>query len=97
MCMEWKGNVVIDDYIDVVKSPRKSWEFRKEQFEAGKEEGLAEWQCNPYYCAGRVLVPALLDAIACHSFLGKVYKASQQQHICEMLMVFLLLPVSICW
>lgn len=67
-----KGNVVVDDYIDVVKSPRKSWEFRKEQFKAGREEGLAEWQCNPYYCAGRVLVPALLDTIACHSFLGKV-------------------------
>ena len=31
-------------------------------------KGLAEWQANPYYVAGRVTVPALHDTFACSCF-----------------------------
>jgi hypothetical protein len=31
-------------------------------------DGLTEWQANPYYCSGRVTVPALLDIFACQAF-----------------------------
>jgi hypothetical protein len=31
-------------------------------------EGLTEWQANPYYCSGRVTVPALLDIFSCQAF-----------------------------
>lgn len=64
---------MVDDYLDQEKVPRRSWEIRKEQSKAARKEGLAEWQANPYYCAGRVLVPALLDTLACHSFFSKVW------------------------
>ena len=47
--------------------PRKSWQARKRQEAAAAAEGLAAWQANPYYCAGRVTVPAALDALACHA------------------------------
>ena len=47
--------------------PRKSWQARKRQEAAAAAEGLAAWQANPYYTAGRVTVPAALDALACHA------------------------------
>ena len=47
--------------------PRNSWQARKRQEAAASAEGLAAWQANPYYCAGRVTVPAALDALACHA------------------------------
>ncbi|CAD7696797.1 unnamed protein product [Ostreobium quekettii] len=53
------------------KEPRRSWQLRHQQNVAAMEEGLAEWQANPYYCSGRVLVPALLDTFACHSFFNR--------------------------
>eukprot|EP00884_Botryococcus_braunii_P010003 jgi/Botrbrau1/19003/Bobra.0100s0037.1 len=51
--------------------PRKSWLMRKRQEMAAVREGLSEWQANPYYCAGRVTVPAVMDTFACHSFFNK--------------------------
>ncbi|WIA32340.1 hypothetical protein OEZ86_003176 [Tetradesmus obliquus] len=36
--------------------------------EAGRAEGLTEWQLNSYYAAGRVMVPALLDTFTCQGF-----------------------------
>ena len=39
--------------------PRKSWLMRKRQEKAAMKEGLAEWQANPYFCAGRVTVRKL--------------------------------------
>ena len=36
--------------------PRKSWQARKRQEAAATREGIAQWQSNPYYCAGRVTV-----------------------------------------
>jgi hypothetical protein len=50
--------------------PRASWQARRAQEDAAMAEGLAAWQANPYVCAGRVLVPAIMDTFACHSFLG---------------------------
>ncbi len=44
------------------KRPRKSWEMRRRQERAAIKEGLAEWQANPYFCAGRVTVPAIMCA-----------------------------------
>lgn len=41
--------------------PRTSWRHRKQVEVDGRSEGLPEWQLNAYYCAGRVVVPALLD------------------------------------
>ena len=35
------------------------------------QEGLAEWQANPYYCAGRVTVPALINTFACQCFFNR--------------------------
>ena len=55
---------------DVQGEPRKSWLMRRRQERAAIAEGLAEWQANPYYCAGRVTVPALMDTFACHCFLN---------------------------
>ena len=51
--------------------PRKSWQMRKRQEKAAIKEGLAEWQANPYYCAGRVTVPALMDTFACQCFFNR--------------------------
>ena len=51
--------------------PRKSWQMRKRQERAAIKEGLAEWQANPYYCAGRVTVPALMDTFACQCFFNR--------------------------
>ncbi|KAK9826205.1 hypothetical protein WJX81_007538 [Elliptochloris bilobata] len=49
--------------------PRKSWQMRKRQERAAIKEGLAEWQANPYFCAGRVTVPAVMDTFASTTFL----------------------------
>ncbi|KAK9831914.1 hypothetical protein WJX84_009658 [Apatococcus fuscideae] len=51
--------------------PRKSWLMRKRQETAAIKEGLAEWQANPYFCAGRVTVPALMDTFACQCFFNR--------------------------
>lgn len=58
-----------------VLGPRKSWLMRKRQEMAAVREGLSEWQANPYYCAGRVTVPALMDTFACHCFFNKCARA----------------------
>ncbi|BDA48910.1 probable potassium channel subfamily T member 2 at N-terminal half [Coccomyxa sp. Obi] len=50
------------------KEPRKSWQMRKRQERAALKEGLAEWQANPYYCAGRVTVPAIIDTLSASFF-----------------------------
>ena len=52
--------------------PRRSWLSRKVQEAAVEAEGLMGWQANPYYAAGRVVVPALLDTVACQAFIKKV-------------------------
>lgn len=51
--------------------PRKSFLNRKRQERAAIREGLAEWQANPYFCSGRVTVPALADTFACQSFFNR--------------------------
>lgn len=50
------------------QEPRKSWQMRKRQERAALKEGLAEWQANPYYCAGRVTVPAIIDTLSASFF-----------------------------
>ncbi|KAF8071241.1 Kcnt2 [Scenedesmus sp. PABB004] len=50
------------------RQPRSSWRHRKEIEDAGRAEGLTEWQLNSYYAAGRVMVPALLDTFTCQGF-----------------------------
>jgi hypothetical protein len=54
-----------------VPKPRKSWLLRANMMRAAVEEGLAEWQASPYWAAGRVTVPALLDAYACQCFFSR--------------------------
>ena len=54
----------------VKNEPRRSWTMRKRQERAAMKEGLAEWQANPYFCAGRVTVPALMDTVACQCFIN---------------------------
>ncbi|GMH45490.1 hypothetical protein BSKO_13447 [Bryopsis sp. KO-2023] len=66
-----KGSLVVDDVPGTQQSPSKSWQVRRKHMKAARDEGLTEWQTNPYYSAGRVLVPALLDTLACHSFFSK--------------------------
>lgn len=51
--------------------PRKSWTMRAWQQREAVAEGLAEWQANPYYAAGRVTVPALMDTFATQCFFSK--------------------------
>ena len=48
--------------------PRKSWSMRALQQKEAVAEGLAEWQANPYYAAGRCTVPALMDTFATQGF-----------------------------
>lgn len=33
-----------------------------------REAGLAEWQANTFYSAGRVMLPSLMDTLACMTF-----------------------------
>lgn len=54
----------------IKNEPRRSWMMRKRQERAAMKEGLAEWQANPYFCAGRVTVPALMDTVACQCFIN---------------------------
>lgn len=66
-----KGNNLTDEYGPKNKNePRRSWMMRKRQERAAMKEGLAEWQANPYFCAGRVTVPALMDTVACQCFIN---------------------------
>ena len=51
--------------------PRKSWSMRAWQQQAAVAEGLAEWQANSYYAAGRVTVPALMDTFATQCFFNR--------------------------
>lgn len=51
--------------------PRKSWQMRAWQQREAVAEGLAEWQANPYFAAGRVTVPALMDTFATQCFFNK--------------------------
>ncbi len=51
--------------------PRRSWALRASQQAASVAAGLTEWQANPYYCAGRVTVPALMDAFLCSNFVNR--------------------------
>lgn len=52
-------------------TPRKSWAMRAWQQAEAVAEGLAEWQANPYYVAGRVTVPALMDTFTCQCFFNR--------------------------
>ncbi|RMZ57560.1 hypothetical protein APUTEX25_001760, partial [Auxenochlorella protothecoides] len=56
---------------DVRGVPRRSWALRASQQAASVAAGLTEWQANPYYCAGRVTVPALMDAFLCSNFVNR--------------------------
>jgi hypothetical protein len=49
-------------------APRKSWTQRELAEEAAAAEGLAQWQTNIYYAAGRVMVPAHMDTWICQAF-----------------------------
>jgi len=51
--------------------PRKSWTMRAWQQREAVAEGLAEWQANAFYAAGRVTVPALMDTFATQCFFSK--------------------------
>lgn len=66
-----QGNNMAEDHGGRTKNePRRSWMMRKRQERAAMKEGLAEWQANPYFCAGRVTVPALMDTVACQCFIN---------------------------
>ncbi|PSC70953.1 transcription factor MYB44-like isoform B [Micractinium conductrix] len=64
-------NLLYDDSNIPAGQPRKSWVMRSWQQREAVAEGLAEWQANPYFAAGRVTVPALLDTFACQSFFNE--------------------------
>ena len=67
----FQGNNITDEMGPRSKNePRRSWMMRKRQERAAMKEGLAEWQANPYFCAGRVTVPALMDTVACQCFMN---------------------------
>ena len=51
--------------------PRKSWSMRALQQREAVAEGLAEWQANPYYAAGRCTVPALMDSFGVSTFFSR--------------------------
>lgn len=64
-----KGVNSLYDESSVAKGqPRKSWSMRALQQKEAVAEGLAEWQANPYYAAGRCTVPALMDTFATQGF-----------------------------
>jgi voltage-gated potassium channel Kch len=64
-------STLYDDSSTPVGAPRKSWTMRAWQQDEAVNEGLAEWQANPYYAAGRVTVPALMDTFACQCFFNQ--------------------------
>ena len=41
---------------------------KSRQEEAASDEGLASWQVNSFYAAGRIMVPALLDTLTAQAF-----------------------------
>lgn len=56
-CWLLQGNMSAEELAGGLSGgPRKSWLMRKRQEKAAMKEGLAEWQANPYFCAGRVTV-----------------------------------------
>ncbi|GAB4817363.1 hypothetical protein N2152v2_004409 [Parachlorella kessleri] len=64
-------NLLYDESAPRSGQPRKSWLMRSWQQREAVAEGLAEWQANPYYVAGRVTVPALNDTFACQTFFNR--------------------------
>lgn len=56
---------------DAPGEPRRSWALRSSQQAVAVAAGLTEWQANPYYCAGHVAVPALMDAFLCSNFVSR--------------------------
>lgn len=64
-------STLYDDSSTPLGAPRKSWTMRAWQQDEAVNEGLAEWQANPYYAAGRVTVPALMDTFACQCFFNQ--------------------------
>ncbi len=64
-------SAVYDEAGGPADAPRKAWLVRRATERAAVAEGLAEWQANPYYAAGRVTVPALMDAFATQCFFNR--------------------------
>ncbi|PRW44899.1 Potassium channel subfamily T member 2 isoform A [Chlorella sorokiniana] len=64
-------NLLYDDSNIPAGQPRKSWIMRSWQQREAVADGLAEWQANPYFAAGRVTVPALQDTFTCQSFFNE--------------------------
>jgi hypothetical protein len=64
-------NLLYEEGLAPSGQPRKSWLMRTWQSREAVAEGLAEWQANPYYVAGRVTVPALADTFACQCFFNR--------------------------
>lgn len=54
------------------EAPRRSWRQRQEAEEVAGRQGLVQWQTNVYYCAGRVVVPALMDTFTIQAFAKRV-------------------------
>ncbi|KAK9808990.1 hypothetical protein WJX72_007481 [[Myrmecia] bisecta] len=78
-----KGTYTGEDYGGKgLGEPRKSWLMRKRQERAAVKEGLAEWQANPYFCAGRVTVPALMDTFACKCFFNQGMLTELMTELC---------------
>ncbi len=62
--------------------PRKSWSMRAMQQREAVAEGLAEWQANPYYAAGRCTVPALMDSFGVSTFFSRGLLADVLHELC---------------
>lgn len=62
--------------------PRKSWSMRSLQQREAVAEGLAEWQANPYYAAGRCTVPALMDSFGVSTFFTRGLLADVLRELC---------------
>jgi len=58
----------------LVKSgPRLSFASLKSREQSAREIGVAEWQCNPFYANGMVLLPAVLDNVVCQCLYSDVF------------------------
>jgi len=58
----------------LVKSgPRFSFASLKSREQSAREIGAAEWQCNPFYANGMVLLPAVLDNVVCQCLYSDVF------------------------
>ena len=53
--------------------PRLSFASLKSREQAAREKGVAEWQCNPFYANGMVLLPAVLDNVVCQCLYSDVF------------------------